>query len=53
MTTAIDASLVTELVNLVKSVAGLFSIFPINILIIGMLGGVAFGWFRKAKKVAR
>lgn len=50
--TAIDASLVTELINLVKTVMGLFSEFPLNIILIGSLCGLAFGLFRKAKRAA-
>lgn len=45
----IDTSLVTELVNLCKTVMGLFAEFPLNVLLISMLCGVAFGLFRSAR----
>ena len=50
---AIDTSLVTELLSLVKSCMGLFSEFPLNVLLISSLAGVAFVIFRKAKGAAR
>ena len=48
----IDSSLVTELVNLVKTVMGLFSEFPLNVLLIASLCFVAFGLFSRAKSAA-
>ena len=48
----IDSGLVTELVNLVKTVMGLFSEFPLNVLLIASLCFVAFGLFRRAKSAA-
>ena len=51
-TAAIDTSLVTELVNLVKTVMGLFSEFPLNVLLIASLCFVAFGLFARAKRAA-
>ncbi len=50
--TVIDTGIVTELVNLVKTVMGLFSEFPLNVILIASLCGVAFALFRKAKKSA-
>ena len=50
--TKIDSSLVTELINLVKSVMGLFSEFPLNIILIAGLCFIAFGLFRSAKRAA-
>lgn len=50
--TIIDSSIVTELLNLVRSVMGLFSEFPLNVLLISSLCFVAFGLFRKAKRAA-
>ena len=50
--TLINASIVTELVNLVKSVMGLFSEFPLNVLLVASLCFVAFGLFRRAKHAA-
>lgn len=51
-TTAIDTSLVNELVNLVKSVMSLFSEFPLNVLLISSLCFVAFALFGRAKSAA-
>lgn len=48
----IDTGLVGELVNLVKQVAELFTIFPINVFLIGSLAGLGFALFRKAKHTA-
>lgn len=48
----IDSGLVTELVNLVKTVMGLFSEFPLNVLLIASLCFVAFGLFKRAKSAA-
>lgn len=48
----IDTSIVTELVALVKSVMGLFSEFPLNVLLIASLCFVAFGLFSRAKSAA-
>lgn len=49
----IDVSLVTELINLVKSVCGLFTIFPINVFLIASLVFVGFSIFRSAKGAAK
>lgn len=49
----IDVSLVTELINLVKSVCGLFAIFPLNIFLIASLVFVGFRIFRSAKGAAK
>lgn len=51
--TVIDQSLVDSLVTLVESCMGLFSKFPINIILIGGLCGVAFKLIRGAKKAAK
>ncbi len=48
----IDSALVTEVLDLVKSCAGLFSIFPINVFMIGSLAAMGFRLFHKAKRVA-
>lgn len=48
----INTSIVTELVNLVKSVMVLFSEFPLNVLLIASLCFVAFGLFSRAKSAA-
>lgn len=49
----IDTALVTELVNLVKSVCGLFTIFPLNVFLIASLVFVGFRIFRSAKGAAK
>ena len=46
---AINTALVTELVDLVKSVCGLFTIFPLNVFLIASLVFVGFRIFRSAK----
>ena len=50
--TSINTGIVTELVNLVKNVMGLFSEFPLNVLLIASLCFVAFGMFKRAKAAA-
>lgn len=50
--TVINTGIVTELVNLVKNVMGLFSEFPLNVLLIASLCFVAFGLFKRAKAAA-
>ena len=49
----IDVSLVTELINLVKSVCGPFTIFPLNVFLIASLVFVGFKIFRSAKGAAK
>ena len=51
-TSVINTSIVTELVDLVKTVMGLFSEFPLNVLLIASLCFVAFGLFSRAKSAA-
>lgn len=53
VTNGIDAGLVEQLISLCRSCMGLFTDFPINIILIGGLCGVAFGLIRKAKKTAK
>lgn len=50
--TLIDGGVVTELVNLTKTVMGLFGEFPLNFMLVGGLCGIAFGIFRNAKHAA-
>lgn len=52
LTTMIDTNVVTELIDLVKNVMGLFSEFPLNFLLVGGLCGTAFAIFRSAKGAA-
>lgn len=49
----IDTAIVSELVSLVKTVLGLFGEFPLNVILIGSLFGVAIGIFRSAKRAAK
>lgn len=51
-TPLIDTGIVNELVALVRSVMGLFSDFPLNVLLIAGLCFVAFGLFGRAKSAA-
>ncbi|WP_313134323.1 hypothetical protein [Anaerocolumna sp.] len=51
--TAIDASILGEIVQLVKTVMGLFTEFPINIFLYAGLAGVGFTIFKRAKKAAK
>lgn len=51
--TVINTALVTELVSLVKSVCGLFTIFPLNVFLIASLVFVGFRIFRSAKGAAK
>lgn len=48
-TAAIDQSLVTEIVNLVKTVIGLYAEFPLNVMLIGSLFFLGIGIFRGAR----
>ena len=50
---SIDTSLVTELINLVKTTMALFSEFPLNVYLIGGLTFLGFGIFRSAKHAVR
>ena len=51
-TAKIDSSLVEELLTLVKTMMGLFTEFPLNILLIASLAGVGFGIFGIARRAA-
>lgn len=42
----------TALMTLVTTVMGIFSEFPLNIILVGSLAGVAFKLFGKAKRTA-
>lgn len=50
---AIDTSLVSEMIDLVKSVMGLFKEYPLNLMLIASLAGVAFGLVIKGKVAAK
>lgn len=49
MNPVIDTNIVTELINLCKTCMGLFTEFPMNVLLIASLVGIGFGIFRNAK----
>lgn len=51
-TAVIDTGLVSEVLELVKSCASLFSIFPVNVFMIGSIAAMGFRLFRSAKRVA-
>lgn len=51
-TSVINSGIVAELITLVKNVMGLFSEFPLNVLLIASLCFVAFGLFKRAKAAA-
>lgn len=50
---AIDTGIVAELVTLTQTLLGLFTSFPLNVILIGSLGTIGFKWFRKAKRAAQ
>ena len=52
-TPVIDTSLVTALVNVIKELMSIFTVYPLNIIVIGMIGGIGFKWLRSAKKAAK
>lgn len=51
-TPVINTGIVNELMTLVKSVMGLFSEFPLNVLLIASLCFVGFALFGHAKRAA-
>lgn len=42
----------TTVLEIVKSMMGLFGEFPLNIILVASLGGVAFKLFRKGRRAA-
>lgn len=44
---------VTSVISIATSLLGMLTTFPLNILVVGLVGGVAFKLIRGAKKVAR
>lgn len=48
----LDQTLVTELLNLVKTMMSLFKEFPLNILLVSSLACVGFGIFAVARRAA-
>lgn len=49
----LDTGAVDQVMNLVKSVMGLFTMFPLNIMLVSGLVGIGFAIFRKAKGAAK
>ena len=49
----IDTALFNELVELMKSLLNVFTIFPLNVFLIAGFIGIGFGIFRQAKKSVR
>lgn len=52
-TGTLDVSLVETLLDLCRSVLTLFTIFPLNLFLVGGLVFLAFNIFRSAKKAAK
>lgn len=48
----INTSIVNELVALTRSVMGLFTDFPLNVLLVASLAFIGFGLFSRAKSAA-
>lgn len=53
LASAIDTSIVSELIELCKTVMGLFTEFPINIFLYAGLVGIAFKIFKQGKGAAK
>ena len=51
-TASIDTNVVTEVINLTKSVMGLFTEFPLNVMLVASLASVGFALFSRAKRAA-
>lgn len=47
-----DMAIIDTLIELLKKLTHLFAIFPVNLLIISSIVGIAFGLFYKAKRTA-
>lgn len=47
-----DMAIIDTLIELLKKLTHLFTIFPVNLLIIGSIAGIAFGLLHKAKRTA-
>lgn len=48
-TTLLDQNIVAELIELCKTTMGLFTEFPMNVLLTASLVGIGFSIFRNAK----
>ena len=49
---SIDQNMVTQVINLTKSVMGLFSEFPLNVMLVASLSFIGFALFARAKRAA-
>ena len=47
-----DETIIDTLIELLKKLTHLFTIFPVNLALIGMIVGIAFALLRKAKRTA-
>lgn len=47
-----DSSIIDALIELLKKLTHTFTIFPLNLVMISAIAGIAFGLMRKAKKTA-
>ena len=52
-TTAIDMNIVSMLIELVKELLTLFTVFPLNIFLVAGLVGIGFGIFKRAKSASK
>ena len=52
LSSTIDTSQVSEVINLIKSAMGLFAEFPLNVFIIASLVALGFAILQKAKSAA-
>lgn len=52
-TSVLSSGIVDELISMIGQLLSLFTVFPLNVLVIGMLGSIGFGWFKKAKSAAK
>jgi len=49
----IPTNLLTELLDMVEDLLGIFSLYPLNLFLLGSVIGIGFAILRRAKKVAR
>lgn len=48
----LDTNVLTQIIDMCKTLMGLFTEFPLNFMLIGGLAGIGFAIFRKAKGAA-
>lgn len=49
-TNAIDVTIVDSILEVTKTILGMFSVFPLNVFLTASLVGIGIGVFRKLKK---